>query len=214
MDNGRQVRIGVVSRTPLRLIGLAAILEDSLGCETIALELDAASDEESLDALLLDVNAPIDAILYIVGRLREEQPELKVLVMGAAMPMEEIQLLVGAGTKGFLLDSSVESEIKMAMEVVLDGSIWGPRKVLARLIEATARTAPLPPVDASLTERELEVLNLLTSGRSNREIAAVLGVEEATVKAHMGRMLHKTHSSNRVELTLRALEERKHKEKN
>jgi DNA-binding NarL/FixJ family response regulator len=104
----------------------------------------------------------------------------------------------------------------MAMGVVLEGSIWGPRKVLARLIQANAAreaAARLPPVEESLTEREMEVLNLLTNGRSNREIADVLGVEEATIKAHMGRMLHKTKASNRVELTLRTLEERNAKGK-
>jgi DNA-binding NarL/FixJ family response regulator len=211
MLKGHQVRIGVVASTPLRSMGLASILEDALGVETIPLELDAASAEEDMDALLVDLNAPIETMLHVVGRLREEQPALKILVMGAAMPMEDIQALVGAGVKGFLLDSSGESEIRMAMEVVLDGSIWGPRKVLAKLIEANAAlaVAPLTPVDEAITERELEVLNLLISGRSNREIAEVLGVEEGTVKSHMGKMLHKTASSNRVELALRALKERK-----
>jgi DNA-binding NarL/FixJ family response regulator len=216
MLKGRQVRIGVVATTPLRLMGLASILEDALGVVTIPLELDAASAEEDMDALLVDLNVPIETMLHIVGRLRAEQPELKILVMGVAMSMEDVQALVGSGVKGFLLDNSGESEIRMAMGVVLEGSIWGPRKVLARLIQANAAreaAARLPPVEESLTEREMEVLNLLTNGRSNREIADVLGVEEATIKAHMGRMLHKTKASNRVELTLRTLEERNAKGK-
>jgi DNA-binding NarL/FixJ family response regulator len=216
MMKGRQLRIGVVGSTPLRMVGLATILEDGLDIETILLELDAAYVEENLDALLVDMDAPIETMLSSVERLIEEQPGLKILVMGGAMPMEDLQTLVGSGVKGFLLDNSGESEIRMAMGVVLEGSIWGPRKVLARLIQANAAreaAARLPPVEESLTEREMEVLNLLTNGRSNREIADVLGVEEATIKAHMGRMLHKTKASNRVELTLRTLEERNAKGK-
>jgi DNA-binding NarL/FixJ family response regulator len=105
------------------------------------------------------------------------------------------------------------SEIVMAVEVVLDGSIWAPRKVLAALIEsggagAGQRDGVVVPIEPMLTERELDVLNLLMNGRSNREIAAAMGIEPATVKAHLGRMLRKTQATNRVELTLRAIEER------
>jgi DNA-binding NarL/FixJ family response regulator len=58
-----------------------------------------------------------------------------------------------------------------------------------------------------MTPREREVLHLLKEGGSNRDIAAAMGIDEVTVKAHLGRMLRKTGASNRVELTLRALED-------
>jgi DNA-binding NarL/FixJ family response regulator len=60
-----------------------------------------------------------------------------------------------------------------------------------------------------MSRRESEVLELLLRGQSNRDIADALGIDEVTVKAHLGRMLRKTGSTNRVELTLKALEERK-----
>jgi DNA-binding NarL/FixJ family response regulator len=99
----------------------------------------------------------------------------------------------------------------MAIEVVLDGSIWAPRKVLARLIDAGGSPPGSPtgdePVEQKMTPREREVLHLLMGGRSNRDIAEAMGIDEVTVKAHLGRMLRKTGASNRVELTLRAMEE-------
>ena len=58
-----------------------------------------------------------------------------------------------------------------------------------------------------MTPRETEVLRLLTEGKSNRDIAGALDIDEVTVKAHLGRMLRKTGASNRVELTLRSLDE-------
>jgi DNA-binding NarL/FixJ family response regulator len=58
-----------------------------------------------------------------------------------------------------------------------------------------------------MTPREQEVLRLLMDGNTNRHIAEAMGIDEVTVKAHLGRMLRKTGASNRVELTLRALEE-------
>ena len=62
-------------------------------------------------------------------------------------------------------------------------------------------------IEGTMTPRELDVLHLLMDGRTNRDIALAMGIDEVTVKAHLGRMLRKTRSSNRVELTLRAIEE-------
>ena len=68
--------------------------------------------------------------------------------------------------------------------------------------------APQESIEEMITGREREVLHLLMNGRSNREIAAAMGIEQATVKAHLGRMLRKTRAKNRVELTLRAMEQK------
>jgi DNA-binding NarL/FixJ family response regulator len=138
---------------------------------------------------------------------------MKLLVMGHPMPSDQVQAIIGAGARGFLLETASEPEIKMALEVVLDGSIWAPRKMLARLLDENnsggAKQQPgLTPVESMMTPRELDVLGLLMDGRSNREIAQGLGIDEVTVKAHLGRMLRKTGLSNRVELTLRAMDEK------
>ena len=180
------------------------------------LELAAVFNSGDFNLLLLDMHEPLETILQTITRLRRDQPAVKPIVMSEPLSPEQIQAVIGAGAKGFLLDTASISEISMAIEIVLDGSIWAPRKVLARLVEAgTAGTSAMgpqggtnQPIEEMLTERELEVLHLLMSGRSNREIAAAMGIEQATVKAHLGRMLRKSHANNRVELTLRAMEER------
>jgi DNA-binding NarL/FixJ family response regulator len=120
--------------------------------------------------------------------------------------------VIGAGAKGYLAETANEAEIKMALEVVLDGSVWAPRKVLAQLIDAggvqgAAAAAGANKIANKMTPRETEVLKLLTEGKSNRDIAVALKIDEVTVKAHLGRMLRKTGASNRVELTLRSLDE-------
>jgi DNA-binding NarL/FixJ family response regulator len=214
----KQIRacIGVVASDSLRSLGLIAILEDIAGITASALELADIFDADGFNVLFLDMRAPLDAIFQTITRLRRERPAVKPIVMGEPLAPEQIQSLIGAGAKGFLLDTAGISEISMAVEIVMDGSIWAPRKVLASLVEAgTAGTSimgpPLgtnQPIDEMLTDREREVMHLLMSGRSNREIASAMGIEQATVKAHLGRMLRKTRASNRVELTLRAMEER------
>ncbi len=217
MGKNERIRIGVVAADPLRAVGLVAILEDNLDVEALSLNLEQAFEVEPMLAVLLDSRASLDAVIDIVGRLRRVRPGLKIIVMSEPMDPEHVQAVIGSGAKGYLSDNSSESEIRMAMEVVLDGSIWAPRKVLARLIDAgsanaaqagTAAAAANVAVEASMTPREREVLHLLMDGRSNRDIAGAMGIDEVTVKAHLGRMLRKTRSANRVELTLRAMEER------
>jgi DNA-binding NarL/FixJ family response regulator len=197
-------------------MGLVAIIEETPGIAAYPLKQEDVLAAPNLDLVLLDLQEPLDAILHTITRIRRERPSLKPVVMGEALAPEQIQAVIGAGAKGFLLRSAGVSEITMAIEIVLDGSIWAPRKVLARLVEAgTAGAEQISPpvaqqesIEEMITGREREVLHLLMNGRSNREIASAMGIEQATVKAHLGRMLRKTRAKNRVELTLRAMEEK------
>ncbi|HEY4357660.1 MAG TPA: response regulator transcription factor [Acidobacteriaceae bacterium] len=214
MSESGKVRIGVVAADPLRSLGLQAILQESLGMDSVELGLPEAIADRSLSVLLLDGMAGLDEQIDLVLRVRRQRPELKLIVVGHGDQPEQVQALIGAGAKGYLTDTAGEGELKMALNVVLDGSIWAPRKVLARLIEAAGGVGPDgQPIKSAeklanlITPREREVLGLLMEGRSNREIAQALSIDEVTVKAHLGRMLRKAGASNRVELTLRALEE-------
>ena len=212
-----RAQIGVIAVDPLRSVGLQAILEETAGLKAIPLTLKSVAEHAAgLSALLLDARAGGEGLPETIARLRRDQPSLKIIVMGEALGPEQIQNIVGAGAKGYLAETATENEIEMALEVVLDGSVWAPRKVLAKLIEASGtsgRDGMFHGGSESLTQRmtvrEREVLGFLMDGRSNRGIAEAMGIDEATVKAHLGRMLRKAGATNRVELTLRALEERR-----
>jgi DNA-binding NarL/FixJ family response regulator len=97
-----------------------------------------------------------------------------------------------------------------AIEEVMTGDIWAPRRVLSRLIDRllTVSESNFSDTSPHLTDREQEVLDLILMARSNREIAAKLGIEERTVKAHVGRLMRKTGVDNRIELSVRALNDR------
>ena len=216
VTNELKAQIGVVAADSLRSMGLVAILEEAAPVAAFALKMEEVYSEQNLDLVLLDLPEPLEAILYTITRIRRERPALKPVVMGEPLTPDQIQSVIGAGAKGFLLRSAGVSEISMAIEIVLDGSIWAPRKVLAKLVEAgtagaefmAPAPAPQESIEQMITGREREVLHLLMNGRSNREIAAAMGIEQATVKAHLGRMLRKTRAKNRVELTLRAMEQK------
>ena len=87
------------------------------------------------------------------------------------------------------------------------GSIWAPRKLLSKLIDRllSGDDASLTNPRPHLTTREDQVLKLLLMARSNREIATELGIEERTVKAHVGKLMRKIGAENRIELSMRAI---------
>ena len=149
MTNEAKANIGVVAADSLRSMGLVAILEETAGVEAYPLKLDDVCTAEDLDLVLLDLQEPLDAILPTITHIRRERPSLKPVVMGEPLTPDQIQAVIGAGAKGFLLRSAGVSEISMAIEIVLDGSIWAPRKVLAKLVEAgTAGAESLLPAPA------------------------------------------------------------------
>jgi DNA-binding NarL/FixJ family response regulator len=126
-------------------------------------------------------------------------------VIGLEERHEYIQQVIGAGAKGYLSHTARESEIRLAIEIVRDGSVWAPRKVLARLLEASTAEGRGTSAEPKFTEREAQVLKLLIAGRPNREIAEALGIDAATVKAHVGRLMRKVGVENRIALTMQAV---------
>jgi DNA-binding NarL/FixJ family response regulator len=174
-------QIGLVSSDSLRIAGLQSIL----------------------NVVLVD-SSSTDYLFELLATFRRTRPTLKLIVLGEVASFEYIQRIIGAGAKGFLTHTASVEELTMALHVVQDGSLWAPRKVLARLLEA--RNASRPPVGspngAKLTARENQVVGLLVAGKSNREIGEALGIDAGTVKAHMGRIMRKIGVGNRIELTM------------
>jgi DNA-binding NarL/FixJ family response regulator len=200
-------QIGIVAADPLRSVGILAILEEMPNLHALALNWDMLYEQDDLNAVLIDVRLSFSDLIMTIQRLRRERPERKVITMSAPLEAAQIQAVLAAGAKGYLAETASEEEIRMAVEIVLDGSVWAPRKVLAQLIDAGGVPGSgAAAITNKMTPREAEVLKLLTEGKSNRDIAQALGIDEVTVKAHLGRMLRKTGAHNRVELTLRSLD--------
>jgi DNA-binding NarL/FixJ family response regulator len=209
MSTHERSRIGVVVADALRRLGLTTILQE-VGLNAVELELQAVAADKELVALLIDVHSCGTALADVIARLRIERSELKIVVVGNSLDPEFIQAMIGAGARGYLTETSSEQEIRMAMDVVLDGSVWAPRKILASLLDKPGLIgagSTSEGIAEKMTPREQDVLRQLMDGGSNRQIAQAMGIDEVTVKAHLGRMLRKTGSTNRIELTLRAMEE-------
>ena len=202
LNEGR-VQIGLVMADPLRLLGLQAIFDADTRLELVAVTVPSTLDLNAFGLLILDAGCT-EHFFELLARFRRKYARLKVIVVGSDTDPEYVQLVIGAGAKGYLTHQAKESEVRMAIEIVLDGSVWAPRKVLAKLLESAK--PPIPAQKPKITAREAEVLRLLVTGRANREIAAALGVDEVTVKAHVGRLMRKMGVANRIALTMQVME--------
>ena len=191
-------RIGVVANDPLRIQGLAAILPQF---EIVPLTAPGVLDDINLSLVLIDAECT-SHLFELVATFHHVRPQTKLIVLGAESAPEYIQRIIGAGAKGYLSVAASESELRMAIDMVRDGSVWAPRRVLSRLLDSRPGGANGPTTPPRFTAREVQVLTLLRAGRSNREIGLALGIDEGTVKAHIGRLLRKVGVNNRIALTI------------
>jgi DNA-binding NarL/FixJ family response regulator len=164
------------------------------------------------DVVLMDLHMPVLDGIAATRRLRAEQPAVRVLALTTFDDDEDVFAALRAGAVGYLLkdvasDRLVEALLAAARgESVLQPSVAA--KVVARFAQlADSAPAPRPqPLVVPLTERELEVLRLLATGRSNREIAAALFLAAGTVKNHVTNVLAKLGARDRTQAALRARE--------
>jgi DNA-binding NarL/FixJ family response regulator len=199
-----RLRLGLIAMDPLRIMGLQTIFAEGLKADVIPLSVPGALDASGVSLILIDATCT-DHILELLATFRRSRPYLRLVVIGLEDDHEYIQRIIGAGAKGYLTHGAKESEIRLAIEIVQDGSVWAPRKVLARLLEASGGDGHGAVGEPRVTEREGQVLRLLVAGNSNREIASALDIDAATVKAHVGRLMRKVGVTNRIALTMQAV---------
>ena len=204
-------RIGLVTDEPIRLEGLFTIFDQSAesgGTRYVPItgSLEELLSNPDLECLIVDRSTP-SVGLGIQQTIRRARPGIRQIVIGPPGNDELMQQAIIAGARAYL-DLTADPEMVLkAIEEVMSGSIWAPRRVLSRLIDRllTVSDSRIANGDVHLTDREKQVLDLILLARSNREIAGQLGIEERTVKAHVGRLMRKTGADNRIELSMRAL---------
>jgi DNA-binding NarL/FixJ family response regulator len=175
----------------LEVVGVAADGESAL----------AMAVETRPDVVLMDLVMPgmdgIDATRQILAVL----PRAQVVILSAYADDESIFAAISAGASGYLTKDSGGEQIRRAIATVqAGGALLDPhiqRRLLDHVRTAAVKHPPEPVHD--LTQRELEVLHLISHGLSNPEIAQRLFVSEATVKTHVNNILAKTHLRDRAQ---------------
>jgi DNA-binding NarL/FixJ family response regulator len=209
------LKLGLVATDPLRILGLQTIFSEegvkNFPVEIIPLSVPGALDASGVSLILVDA-ACTDHIFELLATFRRTRPHLRLIVLGLEEDHEYIQRIIGAGAKGYLAHTARPGEVRLAIEIVQDGSAWAPRKVLANLLDqssmSSAEERRVGVEEPKFTERESEVLRLLVEGHPNRVIAGELGIDLATVKKHVGALMRKVGVKNRIALSVQVVNRR------
>ncbi len=198
--------IAVVESDPLRFIGLRSLFDSETDLELVSYSLAEIGAKTDVDMVLLGSRSGQNLFDTMAG-MKATRPDLRIIVTGSGADDETILKAVAAGAKGYVDEAASPQEFIQAIRIVNQGSVWAPRRVLSTFIErVTASPGRIFPAGrVSFTDREKEVLELLVAGRSNKEIGAVLTIEERTVKAHVAKLMRKVGVQNRIALSVHAI---------
>lgn len=197
--------------------GIASLLEIQEGVQVIGQAVngqDAVETAVSLhpDVILMDVRMPVLDGITATRQIRRRLPDCQVLMLTTFDDEEYIVKSLRAGAVGYLLKDIPATELAQAVRLAYTGiyqlapTIAG--KLIGRLDSPPASAEPQPPPAHDLTDRELEVLRLIATGATNREIARQLIVSEGTVKNHVSNILSRLGLRDRIQAAVYAYEHR------
>jgi two-component system NarL family response regulator len=198
-----KIRVLIVDDHKVVRVGLATMIGREPDMEVVGEAADgpaalAAYDALHPDVVLLDLRLPDMDGPAVITRLRQKDPQAKVIVLTSYDSDEDIFRAVEAGARGYLLKGAFPDGIlEEAIRTVHAGSRLIPRDVADRLADRLG--------SPTLTPREIAVLELVARGLSNREIGAVLSTSAGTVKTHLERVYAKLGVGDRTAAALTAV---------
>jgi DNA-binding NarL/FixJ family response regulator len=197
------IRILIVDDHPVVRAGLASMLGTQVGLKVIG---SASGGEEALrilqgevvDVILLDLRMPGMNGIEVLRTIAHTPTSPRVIVLTSFETDEDIYRAVQAGAQGYLLKDTSQQEMIEAITSVHGGKRYIPRHIAARLADRMMRS--------SLTSRELEILEMLAKGRTNKEIGTALQISDNTVRNHVISIIEKLEVSDRTEAATAAIQ--------
>nr|NLD41044.1 response regulator transcription factor [Actinomycetales bacterium] len=204
------IRLLIADDHPVVRGGLAALLSADPGLEVVA---EASDGDQAVrlaaatrpDVVLMDLRMPgVDGVAATARIAAGEagEPAPRVLILTTYESDDQILAAIEAGAAGYLLKAASLAEIVAGIRSVAEGQSALSPQVAVRLVERMRRPEPAPV----LTARELDVLDLVAQGRSNKQIATALGIGESTVKTHLLKVFEKLDVGDRTRAVTLAME--------
>lgn len=153
------------------------------------------------DVVLMDLLMPVMNGITAIKQIRAQMPEIEIIALTSVLEDESVVEAIKAGAIGYLLKDTKSDDLCRAIKAAAAGQVQLSPQVAARLVrEVKAVESP-----ETLTERETEVLRLISKGLSNKEIGRTLHIGEKTVKTHVSNVLGKLGVSSRTQAALHAV---------
>lgn len=202
-------KILIVDDHPIVRDGLKQILGQSAD---LVVSGEAGNADEALalvrdsdfDLVVLDITLPGRTGIDLLRDLRRERPTLPVLML-SIHPEDELGIrAVKAGASGFLSKECASDDLVRAIQLIVAGNKYISRALADRLIEEIQRDTNRPPHE-QLSDREYEVMSLIATGSSMKEVAAALSLSKSTVSTYRARILDKLNVKSNAEITRYAI---------
>lgn len=197
------IRVLVVDDHPIVRSGLTTMLRSEAGVEPIGeakTGIEAISQFKKLDpnVTLMDLRMPELTGVEAISSILQDFPNARIIILTTYDGDENIYRGLQAGAKGYLFKDSDRSEILTAIKAVHAGKNYIPKPVGAKLVERMS--------NPQLSDRELDVLRLLATGKSTKDISSELYITEGTVKFHITNILDKLDVSDRTQAVVAAFQ--------
>lgn len=202
MNKPTAIRVLIVDDHPIVQQGLTAIIKEEsdmavIGQAKDGIEATKLFRQEQPDVTLMDLRMPQMGGVEAITAICTEFNNARIIVLTTYDGDEDIYRGLRAGAKGYLLKDSKPNELRTAIRMVHSGQRYIPPNVAAKLVQRMT--------NPELSDRELEVLQLVAQGMSNLEISAALNISESTVKSNINRILSKLGVKDRTQATIIAL---------
>jgi two-component system, NarL family, response regulator LiaR len=205
----RSIRVLVVDDHPIVRRGLCAEINLDPDMQVVGEARDGVEAIELAralqpDVILMDAVMPRKNGIEATAEIISEFPMARVLVLTSFTEDERMLAALKAGAMGYILKDRHPEEVLQAIRDTYDGKSYLNPNIARRLLRDLPTSSDDTPEEI-LTARELEVLGWIARGTPNKEIAHAMGVQEATVRAHVGNILGKLNLANRSQLVLYAV---------
>lgn len=204
------VRILIVDDHKLIRQGIAQFLENDekyvlTGEASEGIEALEFLESNQIDLVLTDISMPHMDGIELAKNIHSEYPDIKIVGLTIMNDNNHIKKLMNAGAVGYILKNCSESELKKALDKVMDGETYYSPEATETVMNSLMKKKNTISVDMPLTTREKEVLELIVKEFSNQEIADKLFISLRTVDAHKRNLLEKTGAKNIAGLVVYAI---------
>lgn len=159
--------------------------------------------QEQPDVVLMDIYLPRMSGIECTVRLKEQMPEIQIVILTAMDDQELVFMALEAGADGYMLKRTKPMDLRNALLDVLGGGAPMTNQIARRVIESFRRKTKIQDESTRLSLREEQILQLLSQGYANKVIADKLGISIDTVCSHLKHVFNKLHVSSRTEAVVR-----------